>query len=403
MSVKRSGLLAVVLWALAVSGAAGQTADPQTRQGQIESEQQKKVKTLAPAGPGKAERVMKKVEDILISGNLHWYPFFEPAYQSAGFSPGVGYRRHVSSYNLFAVQGDYSIRGFQRIEAEFRAPRIFQRRGELTVVGGYKKATQLAFYGVGADVSDDNRTNFALTQPHASASLTFLPTRKYFELLGGVEWTRIRQEEAGTGRAPSVEERYTPATLPGLGAEPSYLHTRAGLGLEWRRAKGYARRGGYYGIEAHDYADQDDRFGFRRLDYEVVQHLPLLREAWVLSFHAAASVTQLKDEQEIPFFMLPSLGGGSTLRGYSSFRFRDRNSLLLQAEWRIMNNRFFDSAFFYDAGKVTSRTRDLDFDGLKSDVGFGVRFHGPASTPLRVELAKSREGLVVVFGSSHVF
>ena len=79
----------------------------------------------------------------------------------------------------------------------------------------------------------------------------------------------------------------------------------------------------------------------------------------------------------MPFFMLPSLGGSSTLRGYTSLRFRDRNSLLLQGEWRIMASRFLDSAVFFDAGKVTARRSDLDFDGLKHDYGFGLRFHGP--------------------------
>ena len=57
--------------------------------------------------------------------------------------------------------------------------------------------------------------------------------------------------------------------------------------------------------------------------------------------------------------MLPSVGGGSTLRGFTSRRFRDRNSLLLQAEWRIMVNRFIDTAVFYDAGKVAARTRRI--------------------------------------------
>ena len=55
--------------------------------------------------------------------------------------------------------------------------------------------------------------------------------------------------------------------------------------------------------------------------------------------------------------MLPSVGGGSSLRGFSSWRFRDSNSLLLQAEWRIMVNRFLDTAFFYDAGKVAAQHR----------------------------------------------
>ena len=101
--------------------------------------------------------------------------------------------------------------------------------------------------------------------------------------------------------------------------------------------------------------------------------------------------------------MMPYLGGSSTLRGYTSLRFRDRNSLLLQAEWRIMASRFLDSAVFYDAGKVAARPSDLNFDGMQHNFGFGVRFHGPMFTPLRVELAKGNEGLVLVFATSAVF
>ena len=123
----------------------------------------------------------------------------------------------------------------------------------------------------------------------------------------------------------------------------------------------------------------------------------------MLSFRGRVQTAFDKDGQQIPFFMLPALGGGSTLRGYSSWRFRDQNSLLLQAEWRIMVNRYLDLAFFYDAGKVTARTSDLDFDGLKDDFGFGLRFHGPFATPLRVELARSRESRSqFIFSSSAV-
>ena len=136
---------------------------------------------------------------------------------------------------------------------------------------------------------------------------------------------------------------------------------------------------------------------------EAIQHVPVLRETWVFSFRARAATTIDKGDQQIPFFMMPYLGGSSSLRGYSSLRFRDRNSLLLQAEWRIMASRFLDSAVFYDAGKVAARPSDLNFDGMQHDFGFGVRFHGPFFTPLRVELAKGNEGLVLVFATSAVF
>jgi outer membrane translocation and assembly module TamA len=46
---------------------------------------------------------------------------------------------------------------------------------------------------------------------------------------------------------------------------------------------------------------------------------------------------------------------------------------------------------------------DLDFSGLDSDVGVGVRFHGPLSTPIRIDVAHSREGLRLVWAGSAVF
>ncbi len=165
----------------------------------------------------------------------------------------------------------------------------------------------------------------------------------------------------------------------------------------------YTRRGGFLAATLHDYHDRDKNFGFQMLEYDAIQHIPILREAWVLSLRGRVQTAHNKDGQQTPFFMLPSVGGGSSLRGYSSWRFRDQNSMLVQAEWRIMVNRYLDTAFFYDAGKVTARTSDIDFDGLKSDFGFGFRFHSPFDTPLRVELAKSPEGLSFIFASSAAF
>jgi hypothetical protein len=398
-----SGLFTLAALAVGPTPVAAQAPEPTTREAVIEQEQANKALTLTPYVPDTGERVMKKAEDILVNGGLHWHPFFENAYSGGGFALGLGYRHHVSSYNVVDVRGSYSLENYKRTEVEFLAPRIWRRHGTLSLLGGWREATQVGFFGVGtARTSHGDRTDYSFQQPYASALLAFLPTRQFLVLRGGVEWTQWKQG-SGSGLFPSVETRYSPLTLAGLGATPTYIHSQGGIGFDWRTAVGYSRRGGFYGVTFHDFNDRDQAFGFERVDYEVVQHFPILREAWVISLHGAASTARSKDGQDVPFFLLPSLGGGSTLRGYESWRFRDRNSLLLQAEWRIMNNRFFESAFFYDAGKVTSRAADLNLDGLKSDYGFGIRFHGPVATPLRIDLAKSREGLALVFASSHVF
>jgi outer membrane protein assembly factor BamA len=252
------------------------------------------------------------------------------------------------------------------------------------------------------NTSSGDLANYGFEQPFGSALLTFRPTRRLFMMRGGFETSRW-DLKAGKGTAPSVDEVYTPASLPGLGTTTTFLHTQATVGFDSRPSRGYARRGGFYGVTGHDYTDRDDTLGFRQVDYEATQHIPILRETWVVSLHGLARTTWEKGDQDVPFYLLPSLGGGSSLRGFSSFRFADRHSLLLQAEWRIIANRFLESSVFYDAGKVAARTSDLDLKHLKSDYGFGVRFHAPLVTVLRVDVARSNEGTRLVFAASPVF
>ena len=396
-------LFAAAVFAIGSTAAvAAQEPQAPTREAAIEQKQAEKSKQLHPYVPNKAEGLFNKAETLLLTGGLRWHPFFESAYSGGGFTLGLGYMRFVSSYNRLDVRGSYTIAGYKRAEVEFMAPRLFKRRAALSVIGGWREATQVGFYGIGTNTSKDDRTNYAFQQPYGSALFTIFPTRRTLMLRGGVEWSEWNLDP-GKGSFPPVDTIYTPETLPGLGTTTAYLHSQATVGFDWRTSPGYSRRGGFLGVTGHDYRDSDTEFGFEQVDYEAIQHLPILREAWVLSLHGRVQTAFNKSGQEIPFFMLPSVGGGSSLRGFPSWRFRDRNSLLLQAEWRIMANRFLDTAVFYDAGKVTARTADLDFDGLKSDYGFGLRFHGPFSTPLRVELARSKEGLSLVFSANSVF
>jgi hypothetical protein len=379
------------------------SAAPKTRQATIEQQQAAKVETLQPDVPGKAERVVNQVEDILTNG-LTWRPYFESAYQGGGLPLGVGYKRYVSPFNTLDVRGSYTLGGYTRAEAEFVAPHLFHRRGELSLLGGWRDATDVGFYGIGQGTQEADRANYAFRQPYASATLRLMPTREHWTFAGGLEWTQWDQRTAdASGSVPPVESLFTPQTLPGLGADVTYVHSRASASFDWRPDAGYARRGGYYGVTAHDYVNTNGHFGFDEIDYEAIQHVPILRETWVVTLHGLAQTTYDKGGDEIPFFMLPSLGGGSTLRGFSSWRFRDRDSLLLQAEWRIMANRFFETALFYDTGKVAARPSDLNLRDMPHDWGLGFRFHGPTATVLRIDVARGDEGTRVVFAAGHVF
>ena len=387
----------------AQAAGATQAAPAGSRQAAIEQEQAAKVQQLRPYTPNKVEKYFERFDAVIAGGTLKWHPFFESAYSGGGFTLGVGRANYVSAYNYIDARASWTFSNYKRAEAEFVAPRLFNRRGHLSLLGGWREATQVGFYGIGNETEQEDQTNYLFQQPYGSALLTLYPNRKVLMLQGGVEYSRWSQEP-GKGTDPSVETVYTPDTLPGLGARTTYLHTQGTIGLDWRTSPGYSRRGVYLGATLHDYNDRDGDFGFQMVQYEAIQHIPILRETWVLSFHQRVQTSSEKDGQQTPFFMLPALGGGSSLRGYSSWRFRDEHSLLLQAEWRIMINRYLDLAFFYDAGKVASRMKDLDLDDLHDDYGFGFRFHGPFATPLRLELSRSNESkFSLTFSSSASF
>ena len=113
----------------------------------------------------------------------------------------------------------------------------------------------------------------------------------------------------------------------------------------------------------------------------------------MLVFRALAQTTDVDSGQVIPYFLMPSLGGANTLRGYGDFRFQDRHLLVFSAEYRWLPSRIIDMAIFVDSGKVTAERRDLDLDGLKTTYGIGIRFHGPTFTPLRADLARGDDGI----------
>jgi len=380
---------------------AQETASPTSREALLEQAEQAKAEQLTPAQPGKAEAYVTRISDTLLSGQMHWHAFWQNAYSGGGFTLGAGYMRHVSPYNLLDVRGSITFSGYKRIEAQFFAPEMFGRRASLSVLGGWREATQVNFYGIGKNTKQEDLTNFSFKQPYLGATVESFPAR-YLYLRGDTEVSQWNQG-AGTGSSPSVEQIYTPSTLPGLGASPVYLHSQGTVGFDSRPARGYTRRGGFYGVTLHDYTDNDGAYGFRQVDYTAIQHIPIVRETWILAFRGFAQTTYDKDGQQIPFFMLPSFSGGSDLRAYSSWRLRDKNTLLLQGEWRASINRFLEMAIFYDAGTVADRPGALSVKGMKDDFGVGVRFHGPLSTPLRIEWAKGREGAVLNFSASQVF
>ena len=366
----------------------------------IAAEQAKKAQESKPYEPSAAERWALTLQREFLLVPSGFYPYFGSVYSGGGFTLGAGYRQFYGDRTHWDIKGLYSLKNYKNLEFSTDSWGHAKGRLDLHSRVGYRDAPQVAFYGLGMQ-SPNERSNFRLKQTYFGGDAQMRPG--YFTVFGGALTYEQYTLEEGAGTAPSIETIHTPATAPGLGDSPDYVHLTLSGGIDTRPSPGYARHGGLYQITYHNYADTNDTYSFDRVDGEIVQHIPILRENWVISLHGLVQTT-LNDDDVVPYFLLPWLGSGSTLRAYPSGRYRDRHALLMNGEFRWIPSRLgIDMALFYDMGKVTPRWDDLSLKGLKSDVGIGIRFHGPFATPLRIEFAKGREGTNIVFSGSAAF
>jgi hypothetical protein len=180
------------------------------------------------------------------------------------------------------------------------------------------------------------------------------------------------------------------------------VHGRAYAAIDSRDGQGYSRRGSLLQATLHDYRQENDGpYSFQRVDGAAEQYVPILRGNWVLFLGLRASTTATTGGHAVPFFLMPDLGGND-LRGFANYRFRDLHSILITAEYRWYAQEYLDAAIFYDAGKTVQTRGALDFTGLKSSIGAGLRLHGPETTAIRFEVAHSREGMRILLKFSPV-
>lgn len=374
----------------------------QTRTEAIEQAQAEKSKVLKPYVPNKAEKILELVESRawLDPNFLHgFYPTFASVYPGGGFTVGAGVRKYTGYYSHMDLRGSWSFANYKLIEASAAAPRMANGKLDLTGRVGWRDATQIPYHGLGANTTEDDRTNTRINETYVEGAALYRPRKRLF--LRGLAAFEAYNEREGQGNVPSVEERFDATTAPRLGEDPRFMHLQGQMGLDWLDSPFYSRRGGYYRLAYNEYLSTGDGENFGIATTKLVQHIPILRETWVVSLHGR---TESVVNGTAPYFFMPYLGDGNTLRGYSTARFRDNHTAMGSAELRWFPNRLgIDMALFFDAGTVAAEFDKLAWRDLKTNYGVGIRFHTPGATVLRLDLAKGDEGLRFVFSTSAPF
>jgi outer membrane protein assembly factor BamA len=150
--------------------------------------------------------------------------------------------------------------------------------------------------------------------------------------------------------------------------------------------------GAYYEVQTTAYRDRGwDRFDFEEFSVEA-QHFVPLKPRWTLATRVKGVFTRTAEGQEIPFFLLPSLGGTSSLHGFENDRFRDRNLLFMNAELRYELRPSIRLEGFVDVGQVFPGFDSLRLGGFELSTGIGARYKLGQKVLVGVSLGVGREG-----------
>ena len=321
-------------------------------------------------------------------------------------SAGAAYRQNLFDGRSF-VEGSVgaSIRAYKTAQATFEWPHLFSRDVAVGSQVVWNDFTQVSYFGTGPASLDSMRTQYRIRYVDVIAYSTAQPTDAVSLYVTAGSLARVKLS-APTGpfrrELPYTAEVFLDEPVLGLSGPPRFSHAGFGFTVDTRDHYAYPRHGGVYHAGWNAYwASANAPFDFSRVEAEGLQLVPLAEERWTLALHAWGVFTGSVDDQMVAFFMMPTLGGNTSLRAEHAYRFADRHMLLTTVESRLHLTEHLDGALFVDAGSVAAKVGDLGLS--KRDVGGGIRLHTRTKTLARVDVSRGDAGWRFAFNMNDPF
>jgi hypothetical protein len=314
-------------------------------------------------------------------------------------SAGPAYRHGLfGDQALFTSSVRASIRLYNAADAGLEFPKLFGERLMLGTAIEYQDALRVNYFGLGPGSSQDDRSGYRLR----SADLGGYGALRFGRITIAGRLSRLSVIDVSGVAGPNVDyadttELFDDMQAPLIAERPSFFHTDTSVTLDTRNASSLPTGGGVYSASwSHYGALGAERASFSRYELTASHFIPLATANWVLVLHGWTALTDTRDDNRVPFYLLPSLGGKNTLRSFSDFRFHDRQMAMTTIESRIAIFRHLDAVAFTDAGQVGPTLPSLRND-WKTSVGAGVRYHTDRQLVGRAEVAHGSEGWRLVF------
>lgn len=383
-------------------------ATPASRADALEALRVAREASLHPEQPGRVERLLLFAEDRRLIERLNppqgFFPIAGSVVRGSGLGLGLGYRRRPAGQRLlFETTAAWTYRNYRALQVSGGLPSIGGRPFALTTGIRWFDYPQEDFFGLGRTSLVDDRVSFTLRGTDTFAQIQGRRAG-WFVLRGRAGVQRFDVAAGRDTRFPSLEARFDERTAPGVSDAPTLRYAETSAGIDTRDQPGNTRGGGHYTLTLGAYRDgRGGDFDFNRIDVKLMQVFPIFDKKRGITLHALASRIDPVGSARVPFFLMPTVGGSDSLRGYRDFRFRDAAAVNVNAEYRWEAFSALDLALFVDAGDVGPTWRSLVGAHLRSSWGLGFRFNTNRRVFLRLDVAGGREGPRIWTSLSPVF
>jgi hypothetical protein len=325
---------------------------------------------------------------------------------SGWLSAGPGYRKYFADDQIL-IDGSAAVSWhlYKMVQGRFELPTLAADHLVIGAQAMWQDATQVNYFGIGPDSLEANRSLYRMQTTDVVGYATMKP---YTWLSIGIESGFLKEPKlmapGGTfmGDFPETQNLFPADPGVSLTSQPNFWHNEGSVTADTLDHHSYPSTGGLYrgAFTSYDAGD-NGTFSFNHYEVEGEQFIPLADRRVVLGFRGWALYSDVPTGNQIPFYLLPSLGGNNTLRDFHSYRFHDNNLLAVNAESRFLLYRHLDLALFFDAGNVAPAFDELNLN--KTSYGAGVRLHTDTNTFGRFDVAHGSEGWQFVFRTSDPF
>lgn len=225
------------------------------------------------------------------------------------------------------------------------------------------------FWGIGNDTPDGNEENFQYQQIHVFPQLLKKVYKKfYFGVC--LDFQRVFDFSLKSGSL--IHKDYTEgaqtATIPGVGVILTY---------DSRNHAFCPTKGGFFEVIRTDFDRYTgSHYDFKNMKIDARKYIRLWHSR---KFNLRSHILGLQFYANLnsgnpPLLSLATVGGANMMRGYFNGRFRDKNLVSGQSEYRMPLTKRFGMVAFVAAGQVLDRLKKFDLGKMKFTYGGGLRY-----------------------------